>query len=398
MSTIPAALMNRINADNLKHFMRSIGESYSSRKEELFVKLGEIIENESIKVLAEKYIADEIKHGDNRMIFVSEYTISDFDKMKDLEYCKKKLANANLPNENFNKILEYTGKDIEDGYEELVYLQILTDKENPDKVEQIDLCFAENMKKDNDSPSTVEYFWMTVYLDKLHVHFKTKSFSNAGFRANDHEKKLYGKYIDIFERIFQIYRKKIILEKKNLLYRMFIYLITEAEKPFTEKIAPYEEKFEEFNQMMLKELNIKDPNLYRYAFVRFKRLYERTLIQDNFLEYEGYSENKLGSISKMVFSDETGAKVIARANADSSFDKKIQLSDIYFDVRETINDIKQFDTLWVEWFLAPLGSSGIINTKIDVSEKYYLVHILNKHYTKEEENLVFSNIEQSTRI
>lgn len=65
-----------------------------------------------------------------------------------------------------------------------------------------------------------------------------------------------------------------------------------------------------------------------------------------------YVDGKKGYINMFDFKDDRGGRINARSQHIST---PIQTSDIFFDTRETIDEVKLLDSLWVVWFKRPEG-------------------------------------------
>ncbi|MDI2588094.1 hypothetical protein OR571_13450 [Psychrobacillus sp. NEAU-3TGS] len=123
-------------------------------------------------------------------------------------------------------------------------------------------------------------------------------------------------------------------------------------------------------------------------------LLERVVIQENFSQYLGYAEGKDGVLNKMQFTDETGASV--NASSGTKEGDTLELSDVFFDTRKTIEKKKCLDTLWIDWFkIIQHNEEQIpvrISTKFDSSTYYYLIHFRRIHLSEEVEKFVFSKL------
>ena len=137
------------------------------------------------------------------------------------------------------------------------------------------------------------------------------------------------------------------IETKGTLYTIFKVLTDKAEGPYAtkvnEKVIEIENKVNEL-AASIGVANAKQPVDIP---VRVARLFERALILNDLMNYKAYDKEKLGIVDKIAFSDHSGAKVSAFSGDDG-----IEVADIYFDTRETLDELQQLNRLWVRWFLS----------------------------------------------
>ncbi|MPN45690.1 hypothetical protein SDC9_193259 [bioreactor metagenome] len=104
--------------------------------------------------------------------------------------------------------------------------------------------------------------------------------------------------------------------------------------------------------------------------------------------YEEYFEGKLGLVRRIVFYDTTGANVSATVK---EIDQNITTYEIYFDTKETLDQKKSLNKLWVNWFIK-FGDAPKFDrlVKFEVKQDFYITHFLYTHLTEEVANYVLS--------
>lgn len=323
--------------------------------------------------------------------FISSFPVSCTTALKDLEKVETYLLNNKLPINNFNNLRSISQPE----ETTLVYLNI---DEKDNLVNTISLCFAKKSviegltNEDGDElPPKIEtdYIWVDVIPDEQKLIIKMKQ-KNSNYLVNtSRTKELYEEISTIVRETFSL-APKTQEDVKYTLYKMFKDLTYTAEKPFRDKVEPLIDGIQVFAGECVKQLGLRsltDPIDLPY---RLFRLLERTLIQKDLDLYQSFFEGKRGIVERIAFSDQTGAFVNARSGPA---DEGIAVADIYFDTRDTIEDLKQFDKLWVTWFYksGPEKPAEKIPTKFEVRRDHFVIHHLYAYTTKEVEDLVFSN-------
>jgi len=209
------------------------------------------------------------------------------------------------------------------------------------------------------------------------------------FANNSGTRELYEEISKIVREVFSL-TPRTQEDVKYTIYKMFKDLTHIAEKPFREKVEPFYEDIKVFANECVRRLGLRslqDPIDLPY---RLFRLLERALIQKDFDLYQTFFEGKRGIVDRIVFSDQTGAFVNARSGPDNN---GIAVADIYFDTRDTIEDLRQLDKLWVTWFYKynPDKPTERIPTKFMVHKEYFIIHFLYAYTTKEVDDIVLSN-------
>ena len=164
-----------------------------------------------------------------------------------------------------------------------------------------------------------------------------------------------------------------------------------AEKPFLQRFASAEANLSRMTDFIQRSNVFNTSQSYPLFSGRLKDLLERVIIQENFDEYMGYAEGKNGIITKLEFTDPTGASV--RANAGTKKDDTLELCDIFFDTRKTLSNESKINQLIIDWFLPEkLEISNKVTCRFFVTNRYLAVNFQRINLSKEVEEYVFSNL------
>lgn len=386
---VSESLSERINLKRLQDFARRCGLPVSGVKQDLIDRIMQAVADPNNMLTTEildDFIADEISHGRNRLLFVSEMPEQAAVQLREEGYVRGCLESKELQFQDFNNL---RSNDVQENVK-LLYLSLT--KEGS-VVKLIALCFARSMTveveaTDDEGEVTltekqvIDYYWVDVLVPDRCIIIKVRS--RGGFGT--YEKDVYAEIYDLIAEIFSI-PPVTMHYTTNTIYKIFKDLTQTAEKPFREKLSVLDEDIDQFAQECANTIGIQN---YRSPIDlphRLSRLFERALISGNFSQYQAYAEGKIGIISRIAFSDETGAKVNARSgDADG-----IEMADIYFDTRDTIDLLKNVDRIWVNWFI---NRDSKVETKLEGTAKYYLVHFTRGYTTKEVEDHVLSQIKR----
>lgn|GEM_PF-2895774 len=402
-TTICNEVVERINAERFENLLRAHQMTISGVKGIVVKRILESIDNGSISGLTEdifdQFIAEEICHGRSRTVFVASLESISAKKLLDEDFSRDLLIQGGLGENDFNRLRAPIDPDGE-------WRTYYTNLSTQDKmVEKIDLCFVRGYYIDV-KVSTFEgekiqerlradYVWVTILPHEEKMLIKIWDRSGPQIEAMATMRKLFDEIAGIIQEVFGIKIYKANSAFKTLLYKIFKDLTETAEKPFKDKVNESKEWIKDISEQCVQRLELPsslDPIDLPY---RIFRLLERALIQHKFEEYKGYFSGKIGVIDRVSFSDQTGASVNARSGEDG-----MAVADIYFDTRDTIEELKLLDKLWVTWFQIINGQSKPreIDTKIDVYSDYYVIHFLYAYTTREVENLVFSHIKRYEEI
>ncbi|MVP00397.1 hypothetical protein [Paenibacillus lutrae] len=381
-------LKEYLNFESLKRFLKDNQLKNSGIKSELLDRINDSLENGSLdRDDWESYISNELKYGHNRAIYFSKLNSASLHKVRNRVRLIEALSSAEL---SFNNFSDYINAFPESEEPELAHLHIYHDD---DMVNKVEMCFV-NMVMVNKAADEGEfiqvdetdYIWVEIDLTKEVICISLRPRSNTN-ETSGRTLQLFDKITSLMTDIFSL-RYLSNDHMKTTLYTIFRELTSKAEHPYVEKVKLLASEIEEICQKYAADLELpseKDPVNLPF---RFRRLLERALIQNDFYHFKAYSSGKLGTVEKFFYADDTGARVNAAANEGDG----IELSDIYFDTRETIDDQRKFNKLWVTWFMPKDFPVRDCNVRLEVTSKYFVLHFYS-YLQGAEKNHVLSTID-----
>lgn len=381
-------VVDYLNYDSLRNFLRPLPSIASSGvKNELINRIEEAINNNVLpKETFAEFLSHELRYGHNRVLFITRINSATLHKIKDFSRLKEALKTADLPNEEFSDYIDFVPHSEKP---ELVHLEI---NRVGASVQQIVLCFA-NMVLVNrttgemtSSLEDTDYTWVTIDIINEQLIVALRPRSNF---SNETSAKSVATFVYYTNYLSQIFSLKYFSndEMKSTLYNIFKEMTTKAERPYVEKVRPLESEITKFCNEVAASIGLSSCEQPVNLPFRVRRLLERALIQEDFLNFKAYSIGKVGTVERFLYADETGARV----NATTDDSEGIGLKDIYFDTRDTIDDQKTFNKLWIQWFYDSDPQNNI-STKLEVTSKYYIIHFY-KYHTGVEQKHVLSAIE-----
>lgn len=342
---LPKGIEENIFQYRLKVLLKQNGKPYSGRFT-VYERLHQAISHDpEFKVVFENFIVDEISNGRNRQVFLCQFSVESLNILSSFQSIQSNLAANGYPHEDFNKLLD---PNVAAG--EMVFLSIARTPEN--RVDKISIAFIrESLIEVQDSegePSeknVIDYVWIDIFPNERYLQIKTRPHSNNYFINQEKSKQDFDYYWNLLKKVFGITFTNM-SESKNTLYRIFKVLTEKAEAPYSKKVTEtygqIENKIDEIAQL----LELPNANHPVDIPIRVARLFERALILSDLSNYMAYDNEKLGIVDRIDFSDQSGAKVNALSGNEG-----IEVADIYFDTRETLEELKQLNKLWVRWFL-----------------------------------------------
>lgn len=141
-------------------------------------------------------------------------------------------------------------------------------------------------------------------------------------------------------------------EIKNTMYNIEKELTNFIELQFKPNIQSHEELINSFTNEISGLIGLESSEEPINLNERIIGLLERALVMQNEGVITQYVDGKKGYINMFDFKDDRGGRINARSQHIST---PIQTSDIFFDTRETIDEVKLLDSLWVVWFKRPEG-------------------------------------------
>ncbi|CDO03112.1 hypothetical protein BN988_01612 [Oceanobacillus picturae] len=341
-------------------------------KEEMVRVFEENVNNNKISTEdAIKFVDQEIRYGYNRTIFC-----------KDLD----KYSVENLKNKNFEDIkllLRSKGWEVPEKNELLnVYLpdKLVLTEFNMESNQYIELTLIETIRVSNKNSIMKEnnIYFVRVDLLENYLYIRMRPRGNAVELINQDYKKIPD--VTFYKKIRNICEKMLGIETidsthfKTTLYKIAKELTEKAEEKSRTEVNRHIDKIERFAQEMASSLNGFETRNFDMNF-RLRRLFERALIQSDFKQLKQREPGKKGFINAFHFSDRSGGKVKARSKEK---ERSIDLSEIYYDTRDTIDQQEAYDNLWVNWFMP--GQKNTINTRLEANNEFYQVHFYKYLY------------------
>lgn len=343
-----------------------------------------------------EYVATVFKYGNNRIILTSFVNINPTSDILMQESLERRLKNKSEPAGKYNKLIELTEKDrfLQDT---LVYQDINVDSDQ--QVQSIERCYCrtDTVYRTDDKGETTSmllYFFTWVNLDVsnriITIHTRNPGVSHL------HESRainsVHEKFIQIFKDLFSLSTQNIVHQKRTL-YNIYKEMTDTAEKPFREKVDTYKKDFEDFYNTMNSKLDYRTDIDSIKLLDRMIRLYERGLITQNEELYTQYHDGKYGIIQRIVFCDNTGANVSAKVK---EIEQNISNYDIYFDTRDTLDEKKMLDKLWVVWYYTPIGKQTKRDylVKFEIQDDFYISHFIGPYLMEEVADYVFSKFRE----
>ncbi|KIL46428.1 hypothetical protein KP77_25550 [Jeotgalibacillus alimentarius] len=170
---------------------------------------------------------------------------------------------------------------------------------------------------------------------------------------------------------------------KNTLYDIANDFTQKAEQKWVNKVNAHDKALDDFTDMMLTKLPDIKPSEFNLRN-KLQKLLERALIQSNFDDLKQQHSKKKGYLRKFNFSDSTGGVVNA---SSQERERSIDLSEIYYDTKDTIDQLKKYDKVWVYWFT----DGEPIENRLEANDDYLEIHFF-KHISQEDLFYVLSEI------
>lgn len=196
---------------------------------------------------------------------------------------------------------------------------------------------------------------------------------------------------------------------KETFYKMYKEFITSAELPYRESVEKLDTDISEANMDILEQLGIgSDTDLFKSIILRYKRMLERMLIiedLDTYNTYNTYHDNREAVVERIALIDSSGAT----ANVLSGDEDGLDVATIYFDIRDTIDEIQQLNKVWVKWFIEQHISQQIslfpeegieeyvncYSTRFECFKDYAMITFLKDQFvSKEVQDYVFSRFRE----
>lgn len=412
--SIPDSIKENIYAYRLSHFLKLCGRTYSGNKQDLIQRIEVNLTEDNFRGKFLEFLAEELSNGRNRQMFISKFELSNLAVLRNNNSVKANLAAGNFPNLPFNNLLK---EELNDG--EMVFLHIENDPTDSNKVLKIKMCFYKEIipsdQYNGDREIFQDYVWIDILTEEQLILLKIRPHTRQ-YLTNLHTSKKT--YEDVFSSLKGIFPLTIINMEytKQVLYTIFKDLTELAEQPYRESIQQHIDKADDFHTQFLPLLGIQKEEDIQEIKTRYSRLIERTLIVNDIENYLTYHSNRIGIVERIALKDLSGAS----ANVLSGDSDGLDVADFYFDIRETIDNMKKLDKLWVKWFLytdhlsvsdaqiellpeeddeevdiQSVDEEHTIVTRFEVTKDYVIINFMKKPFvSKEVQDYVLSRFNE----
>ncbi|MEK4024436.1 hypothetical protein [Sporosarcina sp. FSL W7-1283] len=387
---IPEGIDDYIFKYRYSNHLKAHGYRYSGNKQQLVERIENMFNDDIFYNSFLEFVKLEISNGKNRQIFFSRFEISGLAILKDVTTVKNNLRANELPSDNFNDLLR---DDLEDG--SLIYLNILSNSEEPSKTEKIELCFYKEVEPTEDytgdKDKFTDYIWVEINTNEQYVIVKVKPHTQQ-YVSNYHtSKKTYEYILERLKTIFSLKRSNMIYFKE-VFYKMFKEFTEAAEEPFRQIVNQKREEIFRFQDTFLPSVGISSDSDINDITNRYMRLIERNLIINDIHNYLRYHIDRAGVIDRISLTDLSGAS----ANVLSGDSDGLDVANIYFDIRETIDEIKKLDKVWIKWFSGQIISSSALQVQQQL--ELFEVEELEESEEEPEQSTLLEDEESNTII
>ncbi|MCM3118159.1 hypothetical protein M3610_23305 [Neobacillus sp. MER 74] len=343
-----------INVAAVRKFAKDHGVDYQGAKNIIFTNILLAVRSERLsEEIVRSFIKEQIWYGKNKHNFfieVDEETIAHY-KEKDslLEY----FSNRGIhPFNNMDRIF------IPEGVS-LARFEYDVNEHDENLISKLYLGYIEKNYTyhfDNQTPVFEPInTYVCVELDLLNnllvLRVRSQSSIKSGQDVNSPSvtaNYLAKKYLKRFEDDYGFeYLDGAAEEMKNTMYKIEKEMTNFIELQFKPKIEESQDLINNFTTQIAENLNLPSNTEPLNLPERIIGLLERAMIMKNEDVIKMYVEGKKGYVNMFDFKDDRGGRINARSQHRSM---PIQTSDIFFDTRETIDEVKLLDNLWVAWF------------------------------------------------
>ncbi|TQS00038.1 hypothetical protein [Paenibacillus ottowii] len=341
---IPKGLADYLYQYRIRDFLKKNGKTHSGKPSAYERLNNALMEDNTFIDTFKDFVVEEINYGRNRQIFICNFAVESLSVLGSYRSVQSNLAARSLPFENFNDLMSVDSK-----AGDMVYLNV---EQLDDQVKKISMAFIREASVEVDDGEGMittkiitDYDWIDIFPQKRYLLIKTRPHSNNYIVNEAQSKQDFEYYWELLKNIFKIVYINM-SETKNTLYRIFKVLTDKAEAPYSKKVLDNLSVIEHTIKELSSTVELKSSKYPVDIPIRVARLFERSLILSDLINYKAYDKDKLGIVDKIDFSDQSGAKVVALSAEDG-----IEYADIYFDTRETLDELMKLNKLWVTWFL-----------------------------------------------
>lgn len=368
--------------ESFMKFLRDKQISFTAIREDLIAVFEENVRNGTITNEELCFFLDrEIRYGHNRTMFVKDIDKTSLSLLKGLPEAELRALisskGINIPNTN-NILNIFLPETLTIGE---FYLE---------PHQKITLTFIETINTARTNTVARENNYYFVEIDLINGVLLLRMRPRANQITSDDGNKV--PYTNHFYRILHLVERTFNISTigsthyKTILYDITKELTIKAEEPWRLEVDKHYDDIKKFAQELEAKLEGLNTRKFDLEF-RLQRLLERALIQSNFKLIKQNELGKKGYIHMFNFSDRSGGKIKA---SSKERERAIELSEIYYDTRDTIDKEKAFDIIWVYWFLNDSDNKAVY-TKLEANDQFFQIHFF-KYLSKDDMNHVLSQI------
>ncbi|AEN91935.1 hypothetical protein BMWSH_5057 [Priestia megaterium WSH-002] len=368
--TIRNDLQDLISIGAFKTFAKKNGIDYHGVKVNVIRNIILAVRNEELEETAlRNFLKEQLWYGKNKHVFFIEAfgeTIEDFKYTESLlEYFSNRgiqpfnnLDRLLLPDGSSLARFEYDTNPLNDSLINKVYLGFVEKNYTYHFVDQSPVFDAINTYICIELDLTSNMVILKVRSQKSLKSTPDINSNNvtANFLAKKYLEKLTQEYG--FE-----YLDGIAEEIKNTMFNIEKSLTSFIQHQFQPKVIEHSALIKGFTTEVAQLLGLPSDDEPIDLHKRIMGLLERALIVNNEDVIKEYQEGKIGYVNMFDFRDDKGGRINARSKHKTV---PIQTSDIFFDTRETINEVKLLDSLWVVWFMTINGDIEDAQLELEV--------------------------------
>lgn len=306
-------------------------------------RIAEYIKPEQLKLEFLEFLKEELKYGKNKRIYYTKILLSSITFLRSQNNVEQALQANNVNVSNFNNLLK---EDPDDN--EILYLNTSSTKDA--QVNNIELCIFKEIEPaehlDSSNPLT-NYVWIDINIPERSLIIRARPYPLPSMVKGFSTNTLYNDILKQLYSLFKIQTADNVEFAKKVFYEMYKEFIVSAELPYREEIEDMETMISESQEPILQALGIDfTSEIGQQIVTRYKRLLERMLIINDIDNYNSYHEDRIAVVERIAITDDTGAN----ANVLSGDEDGLDVTRLYFDIRETIDEIQKLDKVWIKWF------------------------------------------------
>lgn len=340
MTNICEAICDSLFKEHFEVFLKQHKLPYSGTKKEMIDRIENFIVRPSERDSFERFLVDQLKYNKNKQLFYCNLGIVNQKILRNKTSVKQKLAAKKLPSEPFNNLLNENPNN-----NDILYLDFLFEE---NKIQSIEMCvFKEIQPKEQDTSNSLLYNYVWVELNVEEDFMLTRVRNQQHMQNYYTTRSIFKEIKEKIEEIFSIHLNINMLTAKETLYKMYSEFILKAELPYHKMVEDISDKITASQNPIFEALKIDNNSNTAISIIsRYKKLLERILILEGFEIYNDTSNDKIAIVEKISMSDDTGASAHILPGDEDGLD----VATIYFDVRDTIDEMKILNKLWLRWF------------------------------------------------